>query len=379
MIIGSALRTCLGDGASTFDGLLAGASGVRPLCFMDGERLNVRFGYHVVDEHLAAERQFRASTWLGECVADALTQAGVNPAEHRVVAVTGTGLREVRSVERFVAMGSPAGHRVPAHRLHFGDAVREAAPGVTDVLTLANACSAGGHALALAQDLLDLGEADAVVVGAADSMAQSMLAMIGRVTDEPTTSVRPFDVHRTGVLLGEGAAAVVLVAEGSALAGGVEPLARVLATGLSCDAHHETAPDVGGVLRAMRDALTRADRQAGDVDLVLAHGTGTMLNDPMEATALRTLLGAHTPKVTAVKGSLGHTSGAAHLVNLDVAVRALRAGVVPPVTGLSTPIDEAADLDLVTGAPAPTGARLAQVDAFGFGGVNAVTMVEAVG
>src|SRR5207247_2209887 len=118
-------------------------------------------------------------------------------------------------------------------------AVRAVAPGVGEVITLSNACSAGGHALALAQDLVELGEADAVVAAGADSMTASMLAMIGRVHEEPADQLRPFDAARTGALLGEGAVAMVVVPEGAA----ARPLARVLATGLSCDAHHETAAD----------------------------------------------------------------------------------------------------------------------------------------
>ena len=245
---------------------------------------------------------------------------------------------------------------------------------MAEVVTISNACSASGHALALAQDLVESGGADAVVVAGTDTMTASMLAMIGRVVDTPTDRVRPFDARRTGVLLGDGAAAAVVVPAGRA----GPRLASLLATGLSCDARHETAPDVEGITRAVHDAYHRAQRSPAGAALVVAHGTGTALNDPVECRALAgTVLAAGgNPRVTAVKGALGHTSGAAALVNLDVALRCLRAAVVPPVVGLDEVLPEGVGLDFVRGAPVPWTPGLAQLNAFGFGGVNAVTLVE---
>jgi 3-oxoacyl-[acyl-carrier-protein] synthase II len=365
LIAASAARTCLGDGTATFQALLHGGSGVGPLRYFPAAALNVRCGYHIPEP--GPERPLRASAWLAECVAEAVARAGLDTARQRVVALAGTGLRELRAVERYAAEAIA----VPRERLHFGGALREAAPGVAAALTIANACSACGYALALGQDLLELGEADAVVVAGTDAMTESMLAMIGRFGDEPADRVRPFDSRRAGALLGEGAAALVLVPEG----GCAEPEARVLGTGLSCDAGHETAPDRAGIARAMSDALARAGRDTGEVDVVYAHGTGTGLNDPTEAAVLRELFGAPGPLVTGVKGAVGHTSGASALTSLVMAVHTLRYGVVPPVVGLDDPLPEGAGLRFVIGEPEPVHARLAQVNAFGFGGVNAVTLV----
>jgi 3-oxoacyl-[acyl-carrier-protein] synthase II len=130
----------------------------------------------------------------------------------------------------------------------------------------------------------------------------------------------------------------------------------------------------------MRDGLARAGRRPPEVDLVVGHGTGTVLNDATEARALRQVLLAPggSPWVTAVKGAVGHTSGASALISLDVAIRCLATGQVPPVVGLSEPLPEAGGLRLVRGAPVRARTRLAQVDSFGFGGVNAVSFVEAV-
>ncbi|HEU4426333.1 MAG TPA: beta-ketoacyl synthase N-terminal-like domain-containing protein [Pilimelia sp.] len=380
LVAASAVRTCFGDADATYDALIAGRSGVGPLRHTG---VGVTHGYHIDDG--AREPALRASTWLSECVARAVAAAGLRP-DARIVAVVGSGLRELRAVERYAVDGAG----VAAEHLHFGNAVRTPLPGVTAVHTIVNACSAGGYALALGQDLIELGQADAVVVGGADSMTESMLAMIGRVADEPTDQIRPFDQDRSGVLLGEGAAAVVLVPEGRAAA----PLARLLATGVSCDAVHETAPDVAGIVRAMADAMARAGRTAAEVELVFAHGTGTALNDPTELAALREVWQAPAagsgagsgagvaagsgwgPAVTAIKGAIGHTSGASALHSLAMAILCLRQGLVPPVVGLRKPLPEAEPLRLVTGSPLAMRPRLVQVDAFGFGGVNAVSLIE---
>jgi 3-oxoacyl-[acyl-carrier-protein] synthase II len=184
LIASSVVRTCFGDGRRTFDALLTGRCGLTPL-----QRPGpVRHGYQVADD----DQPFRAGRWLSLCVAEALHEAGVDPADTRVAALVGTGLRELRSVERWA--GPPT--EFPLARLHFRPAVRTAAAEIAEVLTVSNACSAAGHALALAQDMLDLGDADAVVVGGADEMSDSMLAMIGRVADEAADAVRPFDTHR---------------------------------------------------------------------------------------------------------------------------------------------------------------------------------------
>jgi 3-oxoacyl-[acyl-carrier-protein] synthase II len=366
LITGSSLRTCFGDADATFRALRAGATGVGPLRCGDAGRLGVTHGYHIDDGRPAGD-PLRASAWLADCVAEALAQAGVDPRTRRVVAIVGTGLRESRVVEEWATGVIP-----PAtERMHFADAVRAAAPGLREVTTIANACSASGHALALAQDMVELGDADAVVVAGTDAMTESMLAMIGRVAVRPTEQVRPFDADRTGVLLGEGACAFVVTRDGPA------GLGRVLATGLSCDAHHETAPDAAGITRAMIAALTLAGRSAHEIDLVVAHGTGTELNDPTEATVLDELFSHPGPAVTAVKGATGHTSGGAALLGVAVALDCLAGGDVPPVTGLREPLPEGARLRFVRDTAAPLRPRLVQVNAFGFGGVNSVTLVEA--
>jgi 3-oxoacyl-[acyl-carrier-protein] synthase II len=371
LVASSVARTCLGDAPQTFAALLSGTCGATALRYYPAAQLNVRAGYHLPGGE--QERPLAASAWLAECVAEAISLARIEPARQRVIALAGTGLRELRAAERWAVDGD--GLRPQC--LHFAEAVRRAAPGIQLALTLSNACSAAGYALALGQDLVELGAADAVIVAAADAMTESMLAMIGRFDDQPADRVRPFDAGRAGVLLGEGAAAVVLVPQDSATPA---PVARLLGTGLSCDACHETAPDAAGIAAAMTQALRRSGREPGDVDVVFAHGTGTELNDPVEAAVLREVFGSADPGplITAVKGAVGHTSGASALTSLAMAVHTLRDGVVPPVVGLRQPLAEGAGLRFVSDRPRTGDFGLVQVNAFGFGGVNAVSLIEGL-
>lgn len=371
LIAASCVRTCLGDGPATFAALLDGRDGIGGLPHIDPDSVGVDRAYPITGA--GPEAPLPASRWLAECVADVLAAAGVPAAGRsgaaRVPVLVGTGLRELRAAERWAVDAVD----VAPERLHFTAAVRAVSDRLGPVITVSNACSASGHALALAQDLVEREAADAVVVAGADGMTASMLAMIGRVAERRTDRIRPFDADRTGVLLGEGAAAVVVVPDGWA----GPAVATLLATGMSCDAYHETAPSVEGIVRAMRDALTRAGRGPADVDLVVSHGTGTALNDVAEAAAVREVLhaGGGRPLVTGVKGALGHTSGASALINVDVGIRCLSTGQVPPVVGLRTPMSEGADLNLVRERAVPYEPALVQANSFGFGGVNAVTLL----
>lgn len=367
-VAATALRSCLGDGAATFAALLAGRGGVGPLRHPLAERVHVRSGYHAPTADPADPAR-----WLAECVAEVL--AGADDLVGPIPVLVGTGLGRRDALERAAADPTTSADSIPTHPddLDLAVHLRPLDSRLAEPVVVNNACSASGHALALAQDILVLGLAPAVVVAGTDVPAASMLAMIGRVQREPTERVRPFDTSRAGVLLGEGAAAVLLRRTAAGPVCG-----EVLATGLSCDAAHETAPHLGGIERAMRDALARAELDPADVDLVVAHGTGTELNDPVESAALRAVLvdGGGTPAVTAFKGAIGHTSGAAALMGVDLALRALNAGEIPPIVGLEEPLPAAACLGLVRGEPARRPITVAQVDAFGFGGVNSVTLLR---
>src|SRR5262249_50258182 len=155
---------------------------------------------------------------------------------------------------------------------------------------------------------------------------------------EPPEVLQPFDRARKGVVMGEGAAAIVLRREEGTPLRGVR--GRLRAVGMNCDAGHVTATDPQGIADAVREAHRRAGVKPRDIDLVLPHGTGTLLNDEAEAQALAEVFGdaVDRPYMTAIKSMTGHTSGASGLLGLIVALEVLRSGRVPPTRGLAEPV-----------------------------------------
>jgi 3-oxoacyl-[acyl-carrier-protein] synthase II len=307
----------------------------------------------------------RAGRWLADCISQAVAQAGLATCG-RVSVLVGTALGEQRSIE--------LNDGVTLDELDFGRVVREAT-GLTNTVTIVNACAAGLYALAMATDLLRLGEAGTVIVAAADSVSESMFGLLDRVNAEPPTEVRPFDVDRKGVVLGEGAAALVLETFEAARARGASPLATLRAVGTSCDAVHITAPDRAGIIVAIRSAHRLAGMRSSDVDVILAHGTGTAASDDAEAEAIGEVFDG-TPLITGLKSLVGHTSGASGLMSLVTAVDSLATGRVPPTRHHVTPVPAIRDFPVVTEPGQWPQLRSAQINAFGFGGVNAVAVVS---
>ncbi|MFB6891041.1 beta-ketoacyl synthase N-terminal-like domain-containing protein [Kitasatospora sp. NPDC056327] len=374
------------DRTSTFDALCAGRSGLAPLRAFAPAHYRARHAYEIDDRPASGEdRPLRPTDWLLAAVAEALADAGRPDDLAGVPVLVGTTLRELRSVELRWCEDAPFD---PAD-LHFGTALRRRF-GADRTYTVGNACAASLYALGLACDLLDLGEADTVVVAGTDTITESTYGMLDRVYREAPDTVLPFDRRRRGMLQGDGAAAVVLTRDpgtaragsttgsGTAAGGRDAAHARVRSVGLNCDAHHPSAPDRASIGRAMRQAHTRAGVTPADIDLVMLHGTGTPHNDRAEALALTDVFAADAarPHLTAVKSMIGHTAGASGLHSLIVAVQALTTGRVPPTLGLTDPIDEVRDLRIGPHPVHAPGLRLAQVDAFGFGGLNAVAVVE---
>ncbi|WP_229844616.1 beta-ketoacyl synthase [Streptomyces cinnamoneus] len=344
--------------AEVFTALCAGRGAPRPVRAFDTARLRTRHAYEITDPPQ------QPAAWLCRAVAEALAQAGMPDDLCDVPVLVGTALRDLRGAERDWTEGRSA----PPDP-HFGRILRDRF-GACDTHTFAGACSASLYALALAADLLAAGRADTVVVAGVDTITASMYALLDRAQPGAPREVRPFDRDSGGQLLGDGAAAVVLRRPGTA------PARAVLhSVGLYCDAGHVTAPSADGLAAAQRQAHDRAGITARDVGLVLAQGTGSPHNDRAEAQALARVFGPEGdgPLIAAVEGMTGHTSGCSGLLNTVLAVECLRHGRTPPVVGLRDPIEAAAGLRFSTGGRVePT---YAQVNSFGFGGVNAVAVL----
>lgn len=243
----------------------------------------------------------------------------------------------------------------------------------------ATACASGASAVAVARDLLVTGQCDIAVAGAAEA-AVTPLASVGfwragalsRRTEAVDRASRPFAADRDGFVLAEGAGVLLLERAADADARGARTRARLVGCGSASDAHHPTAPapDARGAERALRTALSDAGLAPQDVDHVNAHGTSTPLNDAGEAALIARVL-PHRPSVTAPKGVLGHSLGAAGAVEAALTVLTLQHGVVPPIANLRTPAP-GFDIDCVIGKPRRQDVRVAVSHSFGFGGHNVV-------
>ncbi|MDC8758946.1 beta-ketoacyl-[acyl-carrier-protein] synthase family protein [Janthinobacterium fluminis] len=380
-ITGSAMVTSVGPDKQTgFDAMCRGVSGRTTLQGFPAQRFNAKYAYEIADrpaqaDGSTADATLRASAWLRDAIVAAVREAKLGPDEDLCV-IVGTGLRELRSLELFWTEGQE--FSLPA--LHFEAAVEQALGFAVPVMTVCNACSASNYALAMAEDLIANGRYQCVVVAGCDAITESMFGLLDRVNPEPPEMVQPFERARKGVLMGEGAAALVLENPGNVARRGARVQAWSRGVGTSCDANHETAPDMAGIARAIADAHQRARLQPRDIDLIVVHGTGTHLNDATEANALRHVFGAAISSVpiSGLKSMTGHTSGSSGLVGVVTAIASLRAQTIAPTLNFSSPMAEAEGMLIVHDRALQHAMTYVQVNAFGFGGVNAVAIIEKV-
>jgi 3-oxoacyl-[acyl-carrier-protein] synthase II len=357
-----------------FAAFCEGRTGNAPLGAFAPQLFNTTTAYEIQDR-TSGDQPGRATKWLCASVQEAIRESGLTRENAgRVAVLIGTGLRELRSLELWWADGTA----FDVEQLHFADAIRQSTGWPAPVFTLSNACSASNFALGLGADLLALDEVDTVIVGGVDSITESMFGLLDRVNPLHPTMVQPFDHNRRGVLMGEGAAAVVLESGERARDRGARAQAYVRGVGMTCDASHVTAPDSSGIVRAIRDAHARAGITPKEVELLLVHGTGTALNDESEANAIRDIFGTDAPSVlvTALKSLIGHTSGASALVAVVTAIECMKQRRVPPTINVETVIPAASGFTFVLGDCKAATPRIAQVNAFGFGGVNGVVILE---
>ncbi len=385
------------DAEETWSGLLAGRSGIRTLSadLIEAVDLPVTIGGQLLEEFDAelsrvelrrlsylqkmavvlSRRAWRHAgspdvdtTRLGVSVA-----AGIGNGEEMILGYIGMRDRGLKAVSPLaVQMFMPNG---PAAAIGLDLAARA---GVTAPM-MADASGAG--AIAQAWQQIVFGDADVVVCGAVESPIEGVpIAAYSQIdgvmsTDnaDPEGACRPFDRDRTGMVLGEGGALLVMETEKHATARGARVLARMLAATTSSDGYDamHSDPDAAQEIHALSRTIELAGLEPGDVGLVNAHAAGTVAGDLVEATALREVFGAHRPAVYAPKAALGNSFGSAGAIEAVLTVQALRDGVVPPTLNLRH-LDDRIDLDVVTGAPRQTDVRYAVSNTFAFGGHNVV-------
>lgn len=253
--------------------------------------------------------------------------------------------------------------------------------------TVTTACAAGTQAIGDAVEILRRGAADIMLAGGTEAGIcelglagfASMRALTTGRNDTPELASRPFDRDRDGFVPGEGAGMLVLETLEHARARGAEPLAEITGYGVSADAAYLVAPSENGAgaARAMRLALRDAGRNPEDVDAVSAHATSTDVGDRAETEALKSVFGEHAKAlhISAMKSQIGHLLGGAGGVEAVAVVQSLRTGVVTPTLNLDHP-GEGCDLDYVPHTAREANPRVILKDSFGFGGQNAVLVIE---
>ena len=401
VVTGLGMLTPLGnDWPSTWEGLIAGRSGIRRVTAFDVSAYECPLSgeLHGFDPTSVVEpkllRRIDRSTVLAigaarEAVADAtLDVAALDP--ERVGIVLGTGIGGAHLlVGNQHALEERGPRRVsPFLITHM---LPDAATGLLAIelgvqgpnLAVTAACATGGAAVGEAAEIVRRGDADVVISGGFEASIQPVYyagfhAMRALGThDDPTRASRPFDAQRNGFILAEGAGCLVLEEAGHARARGAHVYAEWLGAGTASDGVDMVAPPEDG--RGIRAAITRALRGAhlepADVDYVNAHGTGTPINDRVETRALRTVFGPDADRllVSSTKSMLGHMMGAAGAVEAAVAALVCERQIVPPTINYENP-DPDCDLDYVPNEAREAPVRRALSTSVGLGGHNSAVL-----
>ncbi|RXT13592.1 beta-ketoacyl synthase [Ammoniphilus sp. CFH 90114] len=245
-------------------------------------------------------------------------------------------------------------------------------------MTIPTACAAGNYAIGWGADLIRDGSVDIAIVGGTDALSRGCYAVFHRLGAISPDVCQPFDAKRKGTLVSEGAGVLVLEDYELAVKRGARIYAEFLGYGLSCDAHHPTAPhpEGAGAKLGMDRALAEADCDASQVSYISAHGTGTRANDSTESLAVRDTFGERSDDIpcSSIKSMLGHTMGAASAIEAVTCSLALYHQMVPPTANFQTPDPECLN-HIVPNQPIQQELQVVLSNSFAFGGNNATILL----
>ena len=397
VITGIGAVTPVGNDAETFwKSLLAGTSGIGPITHFDASKQAVRVAGEIkgfdpaeVMDHRAARRSGRFAQIALKASKEALVSAKIELDRHTatetgvIMASTG-GVFEMGRQQTIIDERGPGrvdpliiprwGPHMAAGRVGRELGLRGPSSSVNSAC--ASATDALGHAFSMIRsgfaDILLSGGTEAIITPVAVATMGLMGALSKGYNDTPQKASRPFDLHRDGFVLGEGAGVLVMESLEHAQERGATILAEYIGQGWSFDAVDDAAPDAEGQSLSMIRALKSAGISGGDVSWLNAHGTGTPYNDKTETAAIKLAFGdaAYRVPASSIKSMTGHSAAAAGGLEAVASILAIRDNIIPPTINLDTP-DPECDLDYV-----PHTARKAQVDivlsnSFGMGGQNA--------
>ncbi len=383
--------------ADYLEGLTSGRNGVEAITLFDAEQHACRFAAEVKNfdpsgfiEPKEAKRWDRFCKFGVVAAKQALADAGLTITDanaHRIGVSIGSGVGGLLMMETQAHVLKDKGPNrvspftVPMMIPNMATGLAAIALGAKGPSSaVATACAAGSNAIGDAFQLLQLGKADAMICGGAES-AITPLGVAGFASakalsfrnDDPASASRPFDKDRDGFVIGEGSGILVLETLAHAESRDATILAEIVGYGTTCDAHHITSPTPGGVggATAIRLALNDGGIAAGSVDYVNAHGTSTPANDSNETAAIKSALGSRATEipVSSTKSMTGHLLGGSGGIEAVACVLALRHGVVPPTINYTNP-DPECDLDIVPNTARELTLRTVLSNSFGFGGHN---------
>jgi 3-oxoacyl-[acyl-carrier-protein] synthase II len=385
--------------STTWEGLIAGKSGIDYITLFDAESMETKIagevkGFEPAD-YISRKDIRRMDRFAQLSVAaslQALEQSGIqiNSAnEDDIGIIIGSGIGGLTTlVEQAKVLLENGPDRVSPFLIPMMIADIAAAQ-VSIVLGVkgpnlctTSACSSGSDAIGTAYEIIKHGDAQIMITGGSEAIinpigiaAFNALKALSTRNAEPQAASRPFDAKRDGFIIGEGAAIFILESLAHAQKRGANILAEIIGYGASGDAYHITQPlaDGEGAARAMQMTLKKAGVAPTDIDYINAHGTSTPLNDVMETRAIKTVFGDYAYKVpiSSTKSMIGHLIGAAAAVEAAICIKTIQEGIIPPTINLTYP-DPECDLDYV-----PNVARQAKLttvlsNSFGFGGHNSV-------
>ena len=399
VVTGLGMITPLGIGVEeSWKGLLAGKSGVKRITQFDATGFPTQIAGEVVgfnpEDYIEIKEIKKMDRFIHFAIAAtqmAMTDSGLKITDEnaeRTGVIIGSGIGGLRSIEHYHSVLLEKGPKkispffIPMLIVNLAAgqiSIKFGAKGPNSAVS--TACATGSHAIGDAYEIIQRGDADAMIAGGTEAVItplgiggfNAMKALSTR-NDEPEKASRPFDIDRDGFIMGEGSGVIILESLETAMNRGARIYAEIIGYGMTADAYHITSPPPNGegAARCIRLALKDAGISPSEVDYINPHGTSTKAGDELETKAIKTVFGedAYKIPVGSTKSMTGHLLGAAGGIEAVISILTICEGVIPPTINLDKP-DPECDLDYVPNHARKAEVKCALSNSFGFGGTNA--------
>ena len=400
VVTGTGVLCPLGlDTATTWEGLVAGKSGIDYITLFDTESFDTKIageikGFEPTDyiNRKDARRMDRFTQLAVAASRQAAEQAGleIDPDDgYDIGVIIGSGIGGLITLSEQIKVlfergpGNVNPFLIPMMIADMASAQVSITLGIRGPnFCTTSACSSSADAIGIAYEVIKWGDARVMIAGGSEAIVTPIgvagfnaCRALSTRNSEPQLASRPFDAERDGFVIGEGAAVLVLETLASAQSRGANILGEIIGYGASSDAYHITQPaeDGKGAAKAVEMALKKAGLAPTNIDYINAHGTSTSLNDKVETMVIKTVFGdqAYHIPISSTKSMIGHLIGAAGAVEAAACIMAIQSGVIPPTINLTHP-DPECDLDYVPNVARQAKITTALSNSFGFGGHNSV-------